>query len=127
MQPAASPDEIKVPVVEEVLVVGKEEVVSGAVTLHKRVLTNTESVAIDLREESISVDRVAIERYVDEVPEIRSENGVTIIPVVKEVVVVEKKLMLVEELHIKKNHQTKTHREEITLRQEQIDIERTPK
>jgi stress response protein YsnF len=41
-----------------------------------------------------------MDKYVDKVPEVRTEGSTTIIPVIKEVAVVEKKLMLIEEIHI---------------------------
>jgi stress response protein YsnF len=47
-----------------------------------------------------------------------------IIPVIQEVVVIEKRLMLVEEIRVNK-HQTETKvSETITLRKEEINIER---
>jgi stress response protein YsnF len=41
-------------------------------------------------------------RMVETAPEIRTESDVTILPVVEEVLVVEKRLVLKEELHIRR-------------------------
>jgi stress response protein YsnF len=41
-------------------------------------------------------------RIVETAPEIRTEGDVTILPVVEEVLVVEKRLVLKEELHIRR-------------------------
>jgi len=71
------------------------------------------------------VERKEINRYVDTAPPaIRQEGDVTIISVMKEVLVVEKRLMLVEEVHItKQQQQTPQHFSE-TLRKEQISVSR---
>jgi stress response protein YsnF len=47
-------------------------------------------------------DRAAMGRMVETAPEIRTESDVTILPVVEEVLVVEKRLVLKEELHIRR-------------------------
>jgi len=63
---------------------------------------------------------------VDRMPDIRTENGVTIVPVVEEVLVVEKRLVLKEELHIRRN----THNEDVEMpveiRKHRVEIERIP-
>lgn len=117
-------EEIRIPVVEEVLSVGKQAVVSGEVRIEKRVDTTTENVSVDLTGETVEIDRIAYNTYVDVVPQIRHEGDKTIIPVVKEVLVVEKKLMLVEEIHLYKSRQTKTHREDVSLRKESVKVHR---
>ena len=56
----------------------------------------------------------------------REENGTTIISVVEEVLVVEKRWMLREEIHIRKRR-TETHQpQRITLRSEDVQVERIP-
>jgi stress response protein YsnF len=59
-------------------------------------------------------------------PEIRTENGVTIVPVVEEVLVVEKRLILKEELHIGSQTQTETVEIPVELRKHTVEIERVP-
>ena len=57
---------------------------------------------------------------------VREENGTTIISVVEEVLVVEKRWMLREEIHIRKRR-TETHQpQQITLRSEDVQVERIP-
>ena len=57
---------------------------------------------------------------------VREENGTTIISIVEEVLVVEKRLMLREEIHIRKQR-IETHQpQHITLRSEEVRIERVP-
>ena len=74
--------------------------------------------------EEVEVERVPIRRVVDGPVPIRDEDGTTIIPILEEVLVVEKRLMLKEELHIRK-HRVETHQpQRVTLRREEARIER---
>ena len=65
-----------------------------------------------------------MQRVVDGPVPVREENGTTIISVVEEVLVVEKRWMLREEIHIRKRR-TETHQpQQIPLRSEEVQIER---
>jgi stress response protein YsnF len=79
----------------------------------------------DLAHHQVLVERVAIGRVVDAVPEVRQEGDVTIIPVVEEVVVVERRLVLKEELHMRQVRTTERHVETVTLREQQAVVTRT--
>jgi len=50
--------------------------------------------------EDVSIERVPVNRLVNEIPETRSEGDVMIIPVVEEVVTVQKRLLLKEEVRV---------------------------
>jgi stress response protein YsnF len=58
------------------------------------------------------------------VPEVRTENGVTILPIIEERLVVEKQLFLKEELHIRRDVKTETVEVPVTLRSERAIVER---
>jgi stress response protein YsnF len=47
-----------------------------------------------------------------------------VIPVVEEILVVERRLVLKEEIHVRRVRTTTRHRETVTLREEEIVIER---
>jgi stress response protein YsnF len=79
----------------------------------------------DLVRESIIVDRVAINRVVDAVPPIREEGNVTIVPVVEEIVVVERRLVLKEEIHLRRVRVTERHTETVALREQEVAVTRT--
>ena len=104
--------------------IDKRESVSGKV----RVRTEVESVEQVVREvltdETVEVTRVPIDRRVEQVPQIRTENGVTIVPVLEERLVVEKQLFLREELHIRCGVKTETVEVPVTLRSERGIVER---
>ncbi len=70
------------------------------------------------------VERVAINRVVDTAPAVRQEGDTLIIPVLREETVVTTRLVLVEELHVRKQILVAHQPQEITLRREQVNYER---
>lgn len=62
--------------------------------------TSEESIQQSLTRDDVSVERVTIDRYVDAPPAVRTEGDILIVPVLEEVLVVEKRLKLKEELCI---------------------------
>lgn len=114
-----------IPVIEEQLIVDKRVVEKGRVRISKKVRETDETVNIPLIQENVSVERVPVNQYVAEPPPpVRYEGSVMIIPVLREVVVVEKRLVLVEELRVTK-HQTQTQEtQKIRLRKEEVSVKR---
>jgi len=60
---------------------------------------------------------------VDEAPAVRTENGVMIVPVLEEVLFVEKRLVLKEEIHIRRQRTTETVEMPVTLRKQRAVVE----
>ena len=87
-----------------------------------RVATETQSrehiVEVPLTREIIEVEHVPIGEVVEVAPPIRYEGDVTILPVMEEVevVVIERRLILKEEIHVRRRRVTETHQETISLR-----------
>ena len=113
-----------IPVMEEKATFGKTVVETGRVRLIKTVEEHEENVTFPLTEEEITVVRKPVNRYVEEAPTVRQEGDTTIYPVLKEVLVVEKKLMLVEEIHVTKRQRTTITSETVNLRSESVRVER---
>jgi uncharacterized protein (TIGR02271 family) len=111
-------------IVEEQAVVEKRDVVTGKVRVSTRTETSEELVSAVLSEEDVSVQRVPVNRDVDVAPAMRVEGDVTIIPVVEEVLVVEKRLVLREELHIRRTVSNRTVQMPVTLRAQRAVVER---
>ena len=121
-----SSGDIIIPVIEEQVVINKKVVDTAKVNVRKTVHEDVESYAIPLIEEHVSIERIPKNIFVDSMPPaIRHEGDVTIIPVLKEVAVVEKRIMLVEEVHITKYTTQKTETHEVALKKEQVDVIRT--
>jgi uncharacterized protein (TIGR02271 family) len=115
------------PVAEETVKLDKKMVETGKVTISKKTVEHDETVSEMFRYEDVQVERIAINEYIstDHPPGIRQEDDTTIVPVLKEVVVVEKKLLLVEELRIKKKQVEKPYQTTVTLRKEEVSIDRS--
>ncbi|MGI4742417.1 MAG: YsnF/AvaK domain-containing protein [Janthinobacterium lividum] len=117
---------VVVPVVAEFLHVEKQTVETGRVVLHKTVHVESQTVDVPLREEQVQVQRVAVNRYVDEAPAVRYEGDTMIVPVMREELVVTKRLLLVEELHVHTQVLTSHAPQTVELRREEVSYERLP-
>lgn len=115
-----------IPLLEETLTVGKRMVETGKVRVTKTVRETEEVVNESLLKEAVSVERVPINRIVAAPEAARRENGVLIIPLYEETLVVEKRLILTEELHITIRQTTETASQTVTLRWEEAIIENLP-
>ena len=113
-----------IPVLEEKLIIGKEIIETGKVIISKKVIEEDINVNIPVIQEEVTVDKVEVNQYVDLAPEIRYEGDTMIVPVVKEVLVVEKRLMLTEELHISKSKKEVTAERIEKVRKEEITVTR---
>jgi uncharacterized protein (TIGR02271 family) len=114
-----------IPLVEETVRVEKEEVVTGRV----RVRTITEEtdhiVSQDLDTENVEISRIPVNREVAEAPVIRQEGNVTIISLVEEIIVVTKKLVVTEEVHIRRIRSSEHVDTTINLRKQSAVVERS--
>ena len=113
-----------IPVIEEHVQVGKKIVETGRVRIIKTVNAEEAHVEAPLLQEEVQIERVPVNQYIEAAPAVRYEGDVMIIPVIQEVVVIEKRLMLVEEIRVNKQQLQTTVSETITLRKEEVKIER---
>ena len=77
-----------------------------------------------LNHERVEIDRVPIGRPVDAMPSVRQEGETTILPVVEEIIVVQRRLILKEEVRIKRLHVSERHQEAVVLRKQEAVITR---
>ncbi len=110
-------------VIEEQAKVNKKSVEKGKVRIVKKVETEEEKVKVDVKSEEVNVERVAVNEYADEAPSIRYEGDTTIIPVVKEVAVVQKKILVVEEIRITKKILVTEEERTVPLKKEKVTVE----
>ena len=114
----------KVSLIEERLNIGVRKVETGTVQINKKVISQEVTQEVPVTQEEVQVEHIQINQYIESAPTVRYEGDTTIIPVVKEVLVVEKRLMLVEELHITRKQITTTSTVNESLRREEIEINR---
>jgi uncharacterized protein (TIGR02271 family) len=117
------PDE-KLSLIEEQLVIDKRAVRDGSVRVSTKTEFVTEAAEARLDSENVEVTRVAIGREVSEAPGVRTDGDVTIVPVMEEVLIVEKRLMLVEEIHIRRVATTEDVSIPVELRKQRATIDR---
>lgn len=112
--------------VEETVAVGKRQTVTGIVRV--RTETHEDVVVVDepVLAEQVEIERVPVDRFIDRPAPIRQEGDTTVIPVMEEVVVVEKRLRLVEEVRLTKRQAIRHEPQSITVRRQDAVIERLP-
>lgn len=116
--------ETRIPLYEEELSVAKRVIETGRVQVSR--VTHSHQQAVDelLRHEKVEIERVPVDRPVDIMPSVRQEGDVTIVPVVEEVLKVERRLVLKEEVHIRRIHETERYQETVTLRKQEAMVSR---
>ena len=124
-QPADDPDVI-VPLHAEELSISVKPVVTGRVRVHVQTHAREHTIEEPLDVTRVEVERVAIGRVVDAPPPVREEGATTIISVVEEVLVTERRLMLKEEIRLTRVTTRAQHRETLVLREQQATVERLP-
>ena len=114
------------PVIEESLHVTKELVDRGGVRVTKRVESHEQLVDELLRSEHVEIERRHINTAIagDVAPTIRQEGDTLIVPVVEEILITVKRLVLVEEVRITRTQHTSRKPQSFTLRKEHIEVER---
>ena len=113
-----------VPLAREELKVGKRRVETGRVRIRKMVRQHEEAVDERLLHEEVDVQRVPVNREIDEPAQPRCEGGVLVVPVMEERLVLQKRLVLVEEIHVRKRQVERPHRERVLLRSEELEVQR---
>ncbi len=112
-----------VPLVAEAATVSKRFRTTGRVRVKVRTETERRTLTEVLAGEEIEIERVPRNTQIEAVPQPRTEDGVTIIPLVEEQLVVEKRLVLVEEVHLRRVHTKQTVNVPVELRAERADVE----
>lgn len=118
---------LRIPVIEERLAVGTRVVDTGrGVRIHKTV--GEQAVAVDegLLRDELHVEHVPVGRVVGagEAPATRYEGDTLVVPVLEEVLVLERKVRIKEELHITRVRHEERHAETVSLKAERVEVER---
>jgi uncharacterized protein (TIGR02271 family) len=113
-----------IPLVEERLEVSTKNVETGRVRVRIGVEEREERVRTELTRDDVEIRRVPRNEPVTELPGVRLEGDTTIIPVVEEEIVVEKRLILVEEIHVVRRTERVMEEIPVTVRSETAEIER---
>ncbi len=116
-----------VPVISEQVHVGVQQVDTGrGVRIHKTVTEQAHPIAGYLLRETVKVSRVPVDRIValSDAPLARQEGDTWIVPICEEILVVEKRLRIKEEVHITRTAQAEPYKDTVVLRTENVTVER---
>lgn len=115
------------PVIREELHVGVRQVDTGSgVRIHKTVSEQHHHIDQALLRDAVEVKRVPVDRIValSDAPVARQEGDTLIVPVLEEILVVEKRLRIKEEVHITRTARQEQYADTVVLRTEHVSVER---
>lgn len=78
----------------------------------------------DLVREHVVVERVPIGRIVETAPPVRQEGDVTIVSVVEEEIVIQRRLILKEEVRFRREKAVERYSENVSLREQHVTVTR---
>ena len=113
-----------IPIIQEQATVKKRVVETGRVHIRKQLREYEELVDIPHVQEEVRVERVPVNEFVEDAPKVRTEGETTIIPVLEERYVVEKRLYLVEELRLTKERKESHRPEKVRVLKEEVEVKR---
>jgi uncharacterized protein (TIGR02271 family) len=124
-QPTDS-QEIVVPLHEEQASLAKRRIVTGHVQVSTVTREREQLLDEVLSREQVEIERIPIGKQVEVAPTVREEGDTTVIPVVEEILVVQRRLVLKEEIRVRRVRSNESHRERVMLRRQEAIITRNP-
>ena len=103
---------------------GRREVEKANVQIALITGTREQLVDKELTHVRVEIERVPIGRTIEVVPPIGHAGDITIIPVVEEVVVVERRLVLKEEVRVRRVSTKEQYQQTVVLRQQEAVVTR---
>lgn len=128
---AATPAEVltRVPLIEETVRVSVRERETGRVRVTVGTEVTEQLVRETLRTERVEAVHVPVNRELapgEAVPQPREEGDLLIVPVLEEVLVIEKRLVLREEIHLRRTATQEVAEQSVPLRRQHAEVERLP-
>lgn len=121
---ASVAEDVRMTLFGEEMSIGKRTVDAGEAVIRKRVATETVREVIPTMREEVEIERRPLPEGAGLEP--RIEGDVTYIPIVREELVVEKRLVAREELVVRKRRITEETVIEETLRRDEVEVIREP-
>jgi uncharacterized protein (TIGR02271 family) len=117
-------DDTKLQLLAEEASFSKETLETGRVRISKRTHERDELIDENLARDNLEIETIPMNLRIDVAPEVRQEGDAIIVPVVEEVLFVERRLMLKEEIRIKRVRTTEHYQDRVTLRHQEAVITR---
>jgi uncharacterized protein (TIGR02271 family) len=121
--PAEESEQIRIPIYEERLRTSVQPVELGEVRVHKTVERFPDRVIRTVEREELEIERVPLDQLIDEPAQTRQEGEWLVVPVMEEVLVVTKQLVLTEEIRIRTKRVAEEQEVYEILRREHVTIE----
>ena len=118
--------DVTIPLVEESVAVKKRETVTDRVRIRTITDETQEHVRTSLAGEALDVQRIAVGQLIEigsMPPTVRTEGNVTYVPIIEEVLVVEKRLLFKEEMRIVRRETVEVVDIPVTLRKQRGVVE----
>lgn len=125
MENSSGSQSMIIPVVEEHMTVDKETIETAKIHVRTRVTEEEATINMPIKSEQYEVMRVPVDKVFSTIPPVRYEGDTLIVPVVEEVIVVEKRYRVIEEVHLVKQTTEMPFMQQVTLHKENIQVERT--
>ena len=119
-------EQTRIPLLAEEVSVSKKQIVTGQVKISTVTRQHEELVEALLEHDNVEIERTTVGREVDQAPMVREEGDTLIIPIVEEVVVVERRLVLKEEVRIRRKRETQPYQQRVVVRKQEAVITRLP-
>ena len=117
-------DQVVVRLHAEEVSVAKRRVITGRVKVGT-VTRETEQLVEELLEqEHVEIERTPVGKQVDKAPPVREEGDTLIIPILEEIVVVERRLLLKEEVRVRRTREKQPYQELVVVRKQEAVITR---
>jgi uncharacterized protein (TIGR02271 family) len=113
-----------IPLIQERARIEKRRRQTGLVRVKTRTVEHEQVLREPLTHEAVEVQRVLVNQPVDAPPPVRREGDRIIIPLVQEVLVVERKLVVREEIHLTTRRTTEMYEQAVAVRREEADVQR---
>jgi uncharacterized protein (TIGR02271 family) len=117
-------EDLRIPLPVEEVSVSRREIKRANVHIALNTRTREQLIDEELTHVRVEIERFSIGQTVEAVPPIRQEGDITIIPVVEEVVIVERRLVLKEEVRVRRVSTKEQHQETVVLRQQEAVVTR---
>jgi len=121
-----NPEDVAIPLFEEQASVVKRRVVTGRVQVSTITREHDQMIDEVLEREHVEIERTPINKRVEAAPAVRQEGDTIVIPIVEEILVLERHLMVKEEVRVRRVLSNENHRERVTLRRQEATITRDP-
>ena len=118
--------QIVLPLHEEEVAVAKRRVVTGSVRISTVTREREQMVDEFLAREDVEIERRPVGKEVTRIPAVRHAGSTIIIPVVEEVLVVSRRLVVKEEIRVRRVHRKERSQQRAVLRKQELIVSRHP-